>query len=205
MSATHFSGPVYSGGRPVVTQDQTTGELVAPLPIVFPPGAGDALVVEGEFRDLTLQTGGPALAVPRNVIYGAGGVTSTGIVSVAASGEIDILKAAAIVFKTRLRCGRIGAAGVSVMIIWGERSIDGGASWQQLPNVSSINLSTANDTITFLDMIPVLVSIGQKFRIRFARATEGDNSGDLTPQPLAGGLSFLAPVPSAYMSIYRFA
>jgi hypothetical protein len=162
-------------------------------------------VVEGEYRDNTLQTGGPVTDTPRNVIYGAGGVSGTGIVSVAANGEITILKAAAIVFKTRLRAGRIGAAGVSVLVVWGEVSVDGGAVWNQLPNVSSINLSASTDTITFLDLIPVLVSIGQKFRIRFARSSAGDNSGDLTPQPLAGGLSFLAPVPSAYMSIYRFA
>jgi hypothetical protein len=204
MARTSFAGPVYSEGRPVVTQDQTTGALVAPLPILFPATPG-ALVVEGEFRDLTLQTGGPALAVPRNVLYGAGGVSSTGIVSVAANGEITVLKAAAIMFKTRLRAGRVGAAGVSIVVIWGEVSIDGGANWTTLPNVSSINLSVADDTITFFDIIPVLVAIGQKFRIRFARAAEGNNSGDLAPQPLSGGLAFLAPVPSAYMAIYRFA
>jgi hypothetical protein len=191
MAATHYSGPLIVGGKQVATLDPVTGVAAS-------------LVVEGEFRDLTLQTGGPVIAVPRNVIYGAGGVTSTGIASVAASGEITILKPAAIMFKTRLRAGRVGAAGVSIIIIWAEVSTDGGASWVQLPNVSSINLSASTDTITFLDLVPLTVLAGHKFRIRFARAAEGDNSGDLTPQPLAGGLSFLAPVPSAYMSIYRF-
>jgi hypothetical protein len=191
MAATHYSGPLFVGGKQVATLDPVTGVAAS-------------LVVEGEYRSLVLQTGGPAVAVPRNVTYGAGGVSSTGIVSVAATGEIDILKPAAIAFKTRLRAGRIGAAGVSILIIWAEVSTDGGVTWAQLPNVSSINLSASTDTITFLDLVPLTVLAGHKFRIRFARAAEGDNSGDLTPQALAGGLAFLAPVPSAYMSIYRF-
>ena len=191
MAATHLSGPLYVGGKIVGTVDPLTGVAAW-------------LAVEGEFRDLTLQTGGPAADVPRNVLYGAGGVTLNGIASVAASGEITILKAAPIMFKTRLRAGRIGAAGVSILIIWGEVSTDGGSVWVQLPNVSSINLSAATDTITFADIVPLTVLPGYKFRIRFARSSLGDNSGDLTPQAQPAGLNFLGAVPSAYMSIYRF-
>jgi hypothetical protein len=191
MAATHLSGPLFVGGKLVATLDPLTG-------------VASSLVVEGEYRSLVLQTGGPAADVPRNVIYGAGGISNTGVVSVAANGEIDILKAAAIMFKTRLRAGRVGAAGVSILIIWGEVSTDGGGSWVQLPNVSSINLSVATDTITFADIVPLTVLPGYKFRIRFARSSLGDNSGDLTPQAQPAGLNFLGPVPSAYMSIYRF-
>jgi hypothetical protein len=191
MAATHFSGPLFVGGKQLATVDPLTG-------------VASWLAVEGEYRSLVLQTGGPAADVPRNVTYGAGGVSSTGIVSVAASGEIDILKAAAIMFKTRLRAGRIGAAGVSILIIWGEVSTDGGVIWTQLPNVQSVNLSVATDTISFFDITPLTVLPGYKFRIRFARSSLGDNSGDLTPQAQPAGLNFLGAVPSAYMSIYRF-
>jgi hypothetical protein len=191
MAATHLSGPLFVGGKQVATLDPLTGVAAS-------------LVVEGEFRDLTLQTGGPAADVPRNVVYGAGGVTNTGVANVAASGEITILKPAAIMFKTRLRCGRVGAAGVSILIIWAEVSTDGGGSWVQLPNVQSVNLSVATDTISFFDITPLTVLAGHKFRIRFARSSLGDNSGDLTPQAQPAGLNFLGAVPSAYMSIYRF-
>jgi len=191
MAATHLSGPLIVGGKQVATLDPVTGVAAS-------------VVVEGEYRDITLQTGGPAVDVPRNVIYGAGGLSSTGIVNVAANGEINVLKAAAIMFKTRLRAGRIGAAGVSILIIWGEVSTDGGVIWTPLPNVQSINLSASTDTITFADIVPLTVLPGYKFRIRFARSSLGDNSGDLTPQAQPAGLNFIGAVPSAYMSIYRF-
>jgi hypothetical protein len=223
MARTSFSGPVYSGGRPVVTQDQTTGQLVGLIPIV--PGLGvvtqdptthalvapfpiafpvSKLSIEGEFRDNALQIGGPTADVPRTVLYGPGGTTLTGIASVDAGGIITILKDAGIVATTRLRATRAGAAGVSVLIVWGEVSIDGGLNWTQLPNVGSISLTTATDIGSFYDVIPARVLTGQKYRIRFARSSGGNNSGDLAPLVLPGGLSFLGTVPSAYLSIYRF-
>jgi len=201
MARTSFAGPVYSEGRPVVTQDLTTGELVGQIPIVYPAAR---TAIEAEYRDNALQVGGPAVDVPRTVRYGPGGVSLTGIVSVDANGVITILKDATIVATTRLRAQRIGAAGVSIVVVWGERSIDGGLNWTPLPNVSSINLNVEDDTITFYDVIPARVVIGEKYRIRFARSSDGNNSGDLAPQVLPGGLAFLGVVPSAYLSIYRF-
>jgi hypothetical protein len=225
MARTSFTGPVYSGGKPVVTQDQSTGELVGLIPIVYPALANavtqnpttkelvapfpivypvSKLILEGEFRDNALQIGGPTADVPRTVLYGPGGTTLTGIASVAANGVISILKDAGIVATTRLRAQRSGAAGVSALVIWGEVSIDGGINWTQLPNVGMVSLSTATDIASFYDVIPARVLVGQKYRIRFARSSAGNNSGDLAPLVLPGGLSFLGTVPSAYLSIYRF-
>lgn len=229
MARTNLSGPLYIGGRPVIGQDLATGELVGLQPIVYPPAPPplngvtqdpltkelvaplpiaypvSRLIAEGEYRDNTLQTGGPAVDVPRNVHYGPGGISLTGIATVLANGEIDILKDANVVFSTRLRAQRTGAAGVSILVIWGELSIDGGLNWTVLPNASSINLSVADDTTTFYDTIPARVLVGQKYRVRFARSSAGNNSGDLAPQALPGPLAFLSPVPSAYLSVYRFA
>jgi hypothetical protein len=229
MARTNLSGPLYVGGRPVIGQDLTTGELVGPEPIVYPPAPpplngvtqdplthellapqpiaypAARLIPEGEYRSLVLQTGGPSVDVPRNVSYGPGGLSLTGIASVLANGEVDILKDASVVFSTRLRAQRTGAAGVSIVVIWGELSIDGGVNWIVLPNVSSINLSVADDTTVFYDVIPAKVLVGQKYRVRFARSSAGNNSGDLAPQALPGPLAFLSPVPSAYLSLYRFA
>jgi len=204
MARTSFAGPVYSEGRPVVTQDLTTGELVGQIPIVY-PALEMSLPVEGEFRDNAIQLGGPAVETPRNVLFGPGGLTMTGIASVDANGVVTILKDAALVFVVRLRAQRSGAAGVAVLVIWGEKSVDGGASWSQLANVGTVSLNAAADIAAFYDVAPVRVSIGEQYRVRFARSGSGTNAGDLGPQPLGGGLSFLNPVPAAYLSIYRFA
>jgi hypothetical protein len=204
MARTSFAGPVYSEGRPVVTQDLTTGELVGQIPIVY-PSLLTSLALEGEYRSDVLQTGGPALDVPRTVSYGPGGVSLTGFVDVAADGTITALKNGAVVISTRLRAQRVGAAGVSILVIWGEMSVDGGINWTQMANLSTINLDVAADTSSFVDLTPVILVIGRMYRIRFARSSDGNNSGDLRPQPLPGALSFLSPAPSAMLSIYRFA
>lgn len=141
---------------------------------------------------------------PQTVKFGAGGITSDGNLSVDSSGEITILTEKHTSIKQRFRAGRTGASGVSDVFFWAEISTDGGNNWDVLGNSVDITLSSSNDVTVFFDIANLKLPAGIMLRNRFARSSDGDDSGDLRPAtPSATLVAAGVPVaPSAQITVY---
>ncbi len=158
---------------------------------------------EGGFISTITQAGTEDVAT--TISFGAGGLTPNGHVSVAASGEFEIMTTGYYSIKQRFRAGRSGASGVSEIFFWAEISTDGGSTWSVIGNSVDIALNNSNDTTVFFDLSNVLLPVGVKLRNRFARSSTGHDSGDLVPSTPSSTLTSAGvPVaPSAQVSIYK--
>lgn len=158
---------------------------------------------EGVFTSTATQTG--VSDTPKTIEFGTGGTSLNNHVNIAANGEIEILTAGFYSIKQRFRASRAGASGISELFFWAEQSVDGGTTWTTVGNSVDIALDSSNETTMFFDLSNLSVPAGVKFRNRFARDGNGDNSGDLTPAtPSAALIALGAPIaPSAQITIYK--
>lgn len=170
---------------------------------VVPLGGGPlGYQIEGNFISEVIQSG--LTDVAQTVTFGAGGVSNTGFVSVAANGEIEIIKPGYYFIKQRFRVGRVGASGISNIFFWAETSSDGGNTWNFIGNSVDIALDSSGDVSVFFDTALVAAPEGTLFRNRFARSGDGDDSGDLRPSTPSASLvtAGVPTAPSAQVSIY---
>ena len=185
--------------------DESTGQSIAG-PITFeqkPAGLESGYVVIGGFVSEALQAG--VSDTPKNVIFGAGGTTTGGEVTVDANGEITLNVLCYIAIKQRFRAGRIGASGVSDLFFWAEVSLDDGATWNVTGNAIDLSLDSSSEVSVFFDVSFGKFPVGTKLRNRFARSGDGDDSGDLTSSTPSAALTALGvPIaPSAQITIYK--
>ena len=160
--------------------------------------------IEDSFTDMTTQTA-PTPDSPITVKFGSAKTTPSGLLSMDAAGVLTVLKEGPYFAKTRVNCGRTGSSGTSILHLWVEISVDGGATWLVSGNIVDIRLDNASDTDTFFDMTPVYLPAGAKARTRFVRSSLGNNSGDITSSTLSTALQTygLTPAPSAQLSMYK--
>ena len=159
---------------------------------------------EGSFIDMTTQSGSP-IDTPKTILFGAGGTTSGGLISMDAGGIVTILKGGPFATKNRFRAGRTGAAGISQLFFYAEISTNGGASWIVLGNSVAFTLDAVADSQIFFDFAEFNLPAGTKLRQRFARSSTGSDYGDLIPlTPSAALTALLVPsAPSAQLTIYK--
>ena len=159
---------------------------------------------EDSFIDLPLQSGAP-VDTPKNVLYGGAKTTPSGLISVDADGVFTVIKGGPYQLKTRHHVTRTGASGTSETFFWVQVSTDGGTTWANLGNASSIKLDNATDARTFHDFASVFFPTGTKVRARFARSSLGTNFGNLEASaPSAAWQSAgVPPVPSAQLTVYK--
>lgn len=156
----------------------------------------------GSFVDATIQVG--ITDTPKTVVFGAGGTTTDGGATIASNGEVTVNISNYYSIKQRFRAGRTGASGISEIFFWVELSVDGGSSWNILGNSVDIALNNSNDTTVFFDIANVYLPVGAMLRNRFARSSNGNDSGDLRPAAPSAALAGLGvPVaPSSQITIY---
>ena len=161
---------------------------------------------EVSWLDTTTQTGAP-IDTPKNVLFGVGGASPAGIVSMSAGGVITILKGGPLAAKNRFRAGRTAATGVSHIFIWAEVSFNGGASRAPFGNSVAFTLDAAADSQVFFDYTEFNLPTGTQVRQRFARSSTGSDFGDLVPLVPSGTLTGLGTpsTPSAQITLYKLA
>jgi hypothetical protein len=171
-------------------------------PIDF-PGKGTGYSLEGGFTGEATQPG--TEDVPANVLFGAGGTTDNGHLTIGADGVFTVNTDSYLSLKQRFRCGRTGASGVSELFFWAEFSINSGVTWDVIGNSVDIALSSSDDTVVFFDLSTIFLPAGIMLRNRFARSSTGNNSGDLrtaTPSTTLAALG--VPIaPASQVTIYR--
>lgn len=157
----------------------------------------------GNFFDTTTQVG--VLDTPKTVLFGAGGNTSGGEISVGADGVITVATSGYYAFKQRFRAGREGASGTSDVFFYAEISVDNGSTWSVLGNSVDLAMNSSKELTVFFDVATIYLSAGVKLRNRFARSGDGDDSGDLLAGiPSASLVALGVPVaPSAQITIYK--
>ncbi len=159
--------------------------------------------IEGDFTSMVTQSGSP-IDTPKVVSYGVNKQSNSQILDYT-DGVFTFLKTGPIAIKSRLRTGRVGAAGVSHLFFWVEASVDGGTVWNKLGNSVNIHLSSSTETQTFFDIAMLQGTVGLKLRTMFARSSTGNDSGDLiatTPSAILQALGVMG-APSAQITSYR--
>lgn len=172
-------------------------------PLKFPNQGSVGYTSEGAFSTDTLQAG--LYDVPSTVLFGGGGISDNGHITVGADGVFTVNTDSFFSIKQRFRCGRSGASGVSELFFWAEISLNGGVDWVTTGNSVDIPLSSSDDTVVFFDLTNVFLPVGVMVRNRFARSSTGNNSGDLrSATPSAALTAAGAPIaPAAQVTIYR--
>lgn len=171
--------------------------------IEYPNQGSVGYTNSGTFISTATQSG--VIDVATTVTFGAGGSTTGNHVSVGSDGVITVNTDSYLSVKQRFRAGRVGASGASDLFFWAEISADDGATWSVLGNSVDISLENASSTVVFFDLSTVFLPAGTKIRNKFARSSDGDDSGDLIPKTPSATLAALGvPIaPSAQITIYR--
>ena len=157
----------------------------------------------GSFIDTNIQAG--LLDTPKNVLFGAGGNTDNNEATIGNDGVITVNTSGFYSVKQRFRAGRTGGSGTSDVFFWAEISVDNGLSWNLIGNSIDVALSNSNDTTVFFDISHLYFPAGVKLRNRFARSSDGNDSGDLRPAEPSAALAILGvPVaPSSQITVYK--
>lgn len=161
--------------------------------------------LEDNFVDYTTQTT-TTTDTGKNVLYGGAKTSPNGLMSVSAAGVLTVLKSGPLAFKSRVRVGRTGASGISHIIFWVEASVNGGVSWVLNGNPVDVFLDSSHDLDVFFDFSTIKVVKGLQLRSRWARSSDGDNSGDIRPTTLPVPLQSVVgatQVAAAQLTIYR--
>ena len=161
-------------------------------------------IEEFRFEDYTTQSI-PSTDFPINVRFGFGGTSPSGIVSCDFNGVLTANSSGPMSAKIRVNTGRSGAQGVSELFFQTEMSDDNGVNWSPIGSSSFITLSNSDVNQDFFGFTPMFIPQGTKLRVRWARSSSGNNSGDLKthqPTPLLSALGF-QEVPSAAIIIYK--
>lgn len=160
--------------------------------------------LEVSFVDVTFQSGSP-IDVPHQVKYGPASTSPNNILNIDASGTVTILKSGPLLFKSRIRAGRSGAAGYSRLMFWVEISSNNGVTWSILGNSVDLQLDNSSESDVFFDFSALYLTQGLKLRTLFARSSTGSDYGDLMASaPSAALATYGVPIsPSAQISVYR--
>lgn len=161
--------------------------------------------VEGDFISI-VQQNATGTDVPTLVSYGATMNSTNDHISYDdTTKEFTALTTGYYAFKSRIRVGRTGSAGVAQIFLWAELSVDGGTIWNVTGNPVHFPLENTTDSKIFFDFSTVLLPAGAKLRTLFARSSTGNNSGGLMPStPSTTLVTYgLSDTPSAQITIYR--
>ena len=160
------------------------------------------------FNDITTQKPtGDATDVVTNVLFGPGGVSGDGVISVDSSGIITQEKSGYWFLKTRLRAKRTGSSGTSELFFQFYRRDDDLSPWLPFGVSVDIELDNARQTEVVLDESFFNSVAGVQYYLGWARSDDGSNSGDLVagiPNATLASLG-VQDSPSAQITVFTMA
>lgn len=160
------------------------------------------------FIDLTTQipTGDTTDSLT-TVLFGAGGVSADGVISVDSNGIFTNVKAGYWFLKARARVKRDGASQTSELFFQFYKRENSASPWVPLGESVDIELDNSKQTEVVLDESFFYGETGNQYYLGWARSSTGDNSGGLysgTPSAalIAEGVQV---APSAQATIFTLA
>ena len=141
------------------------------------------------------------------VKFGAGGVSSDGVISVDSNGVFTNIKAGYWFLKARTRAKRTSASQTSELFFQFYKRLSSSDPWLPLGASVDIELDNARQTEVVLDESFFYGDIGNQFYLGWSRSSTGNNSGELVPGFPSAALSALdvQASPSAQATIFTLA
>ncbi len=141
------------------------------------------------------------------VLFGSGGTSGDGVISMDSNGVFTNVKSGYWFLKARARAKRTGANQTSELFFQFYKRLSSSEPWLPLGASVDIELDNAKQTEVVLDESFFYGDVGNQFYLGWSRSSTGDNSGELVPGFPSTALSALdiQVSPSAQATIFTLA